>query len=280
MSKDFIQYYNLWTTVEAWNKRYHSWLNDPFDELDSVQVEETVENAKKTMSQVMRYFRDKELPGIIKIADSIKTKVDEFAPQVPIVLALRTDGMVDRHWDLLSEKIGKTVRPYEGFTFAKCMEMNLLENTDSIVDVGEKAGKEYNIECSMKKMKAEWANIELTLKPFKSTGTYVVGGFDDAAAILDEHIVLTSTMQFSPFKFFMLEEIEEWNATLLYVSECIDEWVKCQGQWTYLQPIFDSPDIVRQLPSENKKFKSVDKNWKTCINGTLEDPNTLRACTR
>ena len=130
MSKDFIQYYNLWTTVEAWNKRHHSWLNDPFDELDPMQVEETVENAKKTMSQVMRYFRDKELPGIIKIADGIKTKVDDFAPQVPVVLALRTDGMVDRHWELLSEKIGKTVKPYEGFTFAKCMEMNLLDNTE------------------------------------------------------------------------------------------------------------------------------------------------------
>ena len=48
----------------------------------------------------------------------------------------------------------------------------------------------------------------------------------------------------------------------------------------YLQPIFDSPDIVRQLPSENKKFKSVDKAWKSTINGTISDPNTLKACTR
>jgi dynein heavy chain len=48
----------------------------------------------------------------------------------------------------------------------------------------------------------------------------------------------------------------------------------------YLQPIFDSPDIVRQLPSENKKFKSVDKAWKACITGTIEEPNTLKACTR
>jgi len=40
-------------------------------------------------------------------------------------------------------------------------------------------------------MKADWANIELILKPFKNTGTYVVGGFDDAMMILDEHIVLT-----------------------------------------------------------------------------------------
>lgn len=48
----------------------------------------------------------------------------------------------------------------------------------------------------------------------------------------------------------------------------------------YLQPIFDSPDIVKQLPSENKKFKSVDKNWKACIQATREDPNALRCCTR
>jgi dynein heavy chain len=67
---------------------------------------------------------------------------------------------------------------------------------------------------------------------------------------------------------------------LLYVSDCIDEWMKCQGQWMYLQPIFDSPDIMKQLPSENKKFKAVDKVWKACINGVIEDPNALKACTR
>jgi len=32
----------------------------------------------------------------------------------------------------------------------------------------------------MGKMKSDWTAIELTLKPFKNTGTYVVAGFDDA----------------------------------------------------------------------------------------------------
>jgi dynein heavy chain len=48
----------------------------------------------------------------------------------------------------------------------------------------------------------------------------------------------------------------------------------------YLQPIFDSPDIMKQLPSENKKFKAVDKGWRSSINATLENPNALEACTR
>jgi dynein heavy chain len=46
-------------------------------------------------------------------------------------------------------------------------------------------------------------------------------------AMLDEHIVLTQTMQFSPFKKPFEADIEAWNASLLYVSECIDEWIKC-----------------------------------------------------
>ena len=48
----------------------------------------------------------------------------------------------------------------------------------------------------------------------------------------------------------------------------------------YLQPIFDSPDIMKQLPSENKKFKNVDKNWREIIGGTKLVPNVLKACTR
>ncbi len=47
----------------------------------------------------------------------------------------------------------------------------------------------------------------------------------------------------------------------------------------YLQPIFDSPDIMKQLPSENKKFKIVDKNWKEIISMTKANPNVLRVCT-
>lgn len=58
--------------------------------------------------------------------------------------------------------------------------MKLTDFSDEIVDIGEKAGKEYTIETQMAKMKADWTQIELGLKPFKNTGTFTVIGFDDA----------------------------------------------------------------------------------------------------
>lgn len=48
----------------------------------------------------------------------------------------------------------------------------------------------------------------------------------------------------------------------------------------YLQPIFDSPDIMKQLPGEAKKFKAVDKKWREIQAGTKANPNVLAACTR
>ncbi|CEL93860.1 unnamed protein product [Vitrella brassicaformis CCMP3155] len=87
-------------------------------------------------------------------------------------------------------------------------------------------------------------------------------------------------MQFSPFKKPFEEEIEEWAAKLLTVSETLDEWLKCQRSWLYLQPIFDSPDIMKQLPAEGKRFKSVDNMWRSTMKRTHDNPGALEMCAR
>ena len=46
----------------------------------------------------------------------------------------------------------------------------------------------------------------------------------------------------------------------------------------YLQPIFDSPDIAKQLPQEAKKFRSIDNAWRQIMNKVLKDPNCLVCC--
>ena len=45
-------------------------------------------------------------------------------------------------------------------------------------------------------------------------------------------------------------------------SEVIDEWMACQRNWQYLEPIFSSDDIQKQLPLEYTRFSSVDQKWR------------------
>ena len=97
--------------------------------------------------------------------------------------------------------------------------MDLQKHTEICVEIGEKAGKEYNIESSMNKMKKDWEAVDFRLIPFKNTGTYYVAGFDDAMAMLDEHIVTTQAMQFSPFKKPFEHDIDTWCTKLMMVSD-------------------------------------------------------------
>jgi dynein heavy chain len=51
-----------------------------------------------------------------------------------------------------------------------------------------------------------------------------------------------------------------------------------QRNWIYLQSIFDSPDINRQLPTEGKKFSTVDKAWRSAITNAKEKTKAIEFC--
>lgn len=86
------------------------------------------------------------------------------------------------------------------------------------------------------------------------------------------------TIMFSAFKGPFEARIEEWNRKLCCVSDVLEVWVTVQRNWLYLQPIFESADINRQLPTEGKKFSTVDKSWRQTISAAKLKSKVIDFC--
>jgi dynein heavy chain len=131
---------------------------------------------------------------------------------------------------------------------------------------------------AMDKMEGEWKGVNLEIVAYRETGTFVLKGFDVVQQLLDDHIVMTQAMSFSPFKGPFAQRIEDWERMLTLMSEVFEEWVKCQRQWMYLEPIFSSDDIMRQLPTEGKRFQGVDRTWRKLLGIASQDPDAISFC--
>ncbi|KAJ6667676.1 hypothetical protein lerEdw1_015997 [Lerista edwardsae] len=276
MVKDFQPFYDLWTTASDWLRWADSWMHDPLSAIDAEQLEKNVNESFKTMHKCVKHFKD--IPACQDVAVEIRSKIEEFRPYIPLIQGLRNPGMRNRHWEMLSEEIKMNVKPKANLTFARCLEMKLQDHIESIAKVAEIAGKEYSIEHALDKMEKEWESILFNVIPYKETETFILKSPDEASQLLDDHIVMTQSMSFSPFKKPFEDRINTWENKLKMTQDVLEEWLTCQRSWLYLEPIFTSEDITRQLPVESKRYQTMERIWRKIMKNADENREVIEVC--
>lgn len=127
-------------------------------------------------------------------------------------------------------------------------------------------------------MESEWAPVNFEMMAYKETGTYILKVGDEISQQLDDHIVMTQSMSFSPFKKPFEDRINAWENKLKVSQDVLDEWLQCQRQWLYLEPIFSSEDINRQLPVEGKRYQTMERMWRKIMKQAKENPQVISLC--
>ncbi|CBZ25938.1 putative dynein heavy chain, partial [Leishmania mexicana MHOM/GT/2001/U1103] len=280
LATDFEPYEALWITSAKWSASLEKWHELPFMSIDADEVERIVGDTLRIMNTCVR--NPQLRPELVQVAERTRENVQQFRPLVPTVKYLRMKGMQERHWSQLSKELGQAIEP--GVTLQSLddvVRMSLTQQNDVLMRISEIASREFHIETSLAKMKAAWADMRMSVTAYKETGCFVISKdvVDQTQEKLDDQMLLTQSLSFSPFKQLFEDEIADWETSLKLVQDVLDAWLRCQKSWLYLEPIFQSEDISRQLPGEYKRFQVVHKNWKFLTNKAKEVDLTLEFCT-
>ncbi|CAH2222251.1 jg992 [Pararge aegeria aegeria] len=224
--KEFEPYRNLWVTASDFLKSKEVWFDNPLMYVDADTIEPTINEYYKTIIKCIRTFAD--LPKVQHVALTIRDDMDEFRPLIPVIQAVRNPGMKERHWNEFMEKAGITVTMNDKQTFAMCLKQGVDRHAELISEIGELASKEYVIEQSLDKMLNDWATRTMEVTPYKNTGTFIMKIADETLQLLDEHLLATQQLGFSPFKAAFELRIQEWDDKIRLTQKVVEEWMECQ----------------------------------------------------
>uniref|UniRef100_A0A672VFG6 Dynein axonemal heavy chain 12 n=1 Tax=Strigops habroptila TaxID=2489341 RepID=A0A672VFG6_STRHB len=265
-------YQKLFHLILKWQRTEKRWMDGTFMELNGESMETEVDEFFREIHKMSRFFQQKQKKmQQEKDKTSQRKTVEEKRGEAK---ANPTIAM-SRHWQQMSNIVGYDLTPGSGTTLRKVLKQNLEPYLEKFSTISVAATKEFSLEKAMHAMMETWDSIYFSTNLYRDTGVHILSAMDEIQTILDDQIMKTQTMRGSPFIKAFDTEIREWESRLIQIQDIIDEWLKVQAQWLYLEPIFSSEDIMQQMPEEGRLFQAVDRHWKDIMKHCAKDPKVL-----
>ncbi|KAK9511585.1 hypothetical protein O3M35_000215 [Rhynocoris fuscipes] len=266
-------YKKLYDNSSQFMMKHNQWTTTRVGTYDPEDIESEVTQFLRNVVKLEKQFSD--VPEPRRLAQAVREKIEEFRGHMPVILTLGNPGLKERHWELISEIVGFPIVLNDELTLEKIFDYGIEDYVPKFEALSDAATKENNLEKALAKMMAEWVEIEFSISPYRDSGTHIIGGVDEIQVLLDDQIMKTQTMKNSPYIKPFEKTILAWEAKLILLQEIMDEWLKVQITWLYLEPIFSSPDIQQQMPEEGRKFSAVDKMWKDIMKAVVCDTHVM-----
>ncbi|EGR32330.1 hypothetical protein IMG5_087930 [Ichthyophthirius multifiliis] len=278
LQKRFEPYSKLWKAISIFSENKKKWMNGPVQQLDYSESEQIVREYLKVSNRIVSSFKPDSLTA--KISEDFRNEVHQINQYLPCMETISRPGIQKRHWDKIQTILKQTEEEefnYEKISLKMLLNKGILEKLPEIEEVSETASKEFALENALDKMEKEWENLNFTVLNWKSRGVLILQGssVEDIQILLDDHTLKAQTIRANPNIKFTEQRAIRWEKLMLFIQSVLENWIKVQTFYLYLEPIFSFEDISKTLVSESDKFKIVNKVWKSIMEQVQADPKVL-----
>lgn len=100
---------------------YDTWTEAVIGSHDPETIEIETGNAYRIVYKLEKAFQE---PTVRKLAEIVRTKIEEFKENMPIIMTLGNPCLKSRHWEQVSEIVGFPIKVDQYMTLAKVTLIN------------------------------------------------------------------------------------------------------------------------------------------------------------
>ncbi|CAD8108771.1 unnamed protein product [Paramecium sonneborni] len=262
----------MWQGIQDFRKLSQEWQQLQFTSINAKEIAQKTEGFVRIVQRCEKNLQEN------RVITYLKKIVWEFKDTIPVVTALRSQYLQQTHWQEIKQLVRQEFDINDQqFTLNKLLDMNVAQHNEMITEIAVKAAQEDSLNNQLKTLESQWNEVELKLKPYKDQlDVMVLGEVEELIQLFDEGLANMSNILASRYVRPLRQRAEKFQSDLLLLSDIIEKWVECQKKWMYLESIFCSQDIKKQLSNESQLFDSCDRLIKKIVKQVNLRPQIMR----
>lgn len=198
------------------------WITTAFKEIDAKDIASKADKYSKICTRIEKALE----PNPIQVL--LKERVSKFKDAMPIVTAFRNERLQETHWQQIKDLVQKDFDiEGEDFTLNSLLELDVNEFKDDITAISLQATKEWDLNLEIEELDEMWKKVNFNYKDDEKTNCLILADMDDIFTALDEGLAKINTILASRYVKPLRERAEKMLREMNYVSDMIDEWIKC-----------------------------------------------------
>ncbi|EZA48745.1 Dynein heavy chain 2, axonemal [Ooceraea biroi] len=254
LEKDVAVIELVWQLTDEWNGAWERYKTGNFWTIEIEEMDTTANLLLRKLTKLSRELKEKNW----EIVENTRSRVDKFRRTLPLITDLKNPAMRPRHWKRVKDAMNLDFDEMsEDFTLDAMARMQMHKFAQEINEISNAATMELAIEVGLQRIKDTWEKMPITMIPYKGRGIYRLKAVDDVMQTLEDHQVQLSSMKATRFVEPFAQEVDYWERTLSMVGEVLEMVLVVQREYTYLDNIFSTEDIIKQLPMETDDFDKI-----------------------
>ncbi|XP_076295130.1 dynein heavy chain 2, axonemal kl-2 [Lasioglossum baleicum] len=259
LEKDLAAIELVWQLTREWQEAWERYRTENFWRIEMEEMDNTANVLFRKLNRLSRELKDKNW----EIIEHTRSLVDKFRRTLPLITDLKNPAMRPRHWGKVKEVVSRDFdETSAAFTLDLIAEMQLQNFAEQISDISNSATMELAIEVGLNNISHVWETMPIEMAPYKEKGIYKLMTTDEVMLTLDEQQVQLSAMKATRFVEPFAAQVDYWERTLSTIGEVLELTLVIQRGYMYMDNIFTTDDIKKQLPRECDEYEKLTKQWR------------------